>query len=193
MKWLTKARNWVKRALAVGYKRSLNDSRRNTKKEMRQIRQDMEDAIKGKDKERQEELRLYQAEIDSKMRDAAKQARDIEMSREELRRQMRDEHAREIAALKVDIERRQRELEMTSRKDREVSDELQRELISMKDKMGRTKMKDGFHYKYMYPCPGCGHKYLSNYRLMTLICTAAGCQKVHNASGLEVTTQDADI
>jgi len=82
---------------------------------------------------------------------------------------------------------------MTSRKDIELSDQLERELIGMKDKMGCTKMKDGFHYKYMYPRPGCSHQYLSNYRIKALICTTAGCQKVHDASSLEVTRQETDV
>ena len=72
-------------------------------KEMHEIRRDMKKAIKEKDEERQDEIRLYQAQIDDQIRAAEKQARDLEMGREELRRQMRDEHAREIAELKADI------------------------------------------------------------------------------------------
>jgi hypothetical protein len=76
-------------------------------KEMKEIREDMEQAIKEKDHERQEELRHYQAQIDKQVQEAAKQARQLEASREQLRQEMKEQHSREIRALRDEVDRRQ--------------------------------------------------------------------------------------
>lgn len=131
-------------------------------KEMREIRQDMEEAMAEKDEERQEELREYRAQIDRQMREAAEQTRQLEASREQLRREMKEQHSREIGQLRNEVAIRQQELERTSRKNNERYQELQRELKDYKDKVNRSNMKEGFYYEYKRTCPRCGTNWLYN-------------------------------
>jgi hypothetical protein len=131
-------------------------------KEMREIRQDMEEAIKEKDEERQEELREYRNQVDRQMKEAAEQTRQLEASREQLRREMKEQHSREIAELRNEVARRQQELERTSRENKERYEELQKEMRDYKDKMDRSEMKEGFYYQYKRACSRCGTSWLSN-------------------------------
>jgi hypothetical protein len=130
------------------------------KKEMQEIRQDMEEAIKEKDEERQEELRVYRAQIDRQMREAAEQTKHLEASREQLRREMKEQHSREIEQLRNEVSRRQQELERTSRENKERYDELQKEVKDYKDKVNRSKIKEGFYYEYKRTCPRCSTSWL---------------------------------
>ena len=129
-------------------------------KEMREIRQEMEEAIKEKDEERQEELREYRAQIDRQMREAAEQTKQLEASREQLRREMKEQHSREIEQLRNEIARRQQELERTSRENNERYEELQKEVKDYKDKVNRSQMKEGFYYEYKRTCPRCSTSWL---------------------------------
>ena len=131
-------------------------------KEMREIRQEMEEAIKEKDEERQEELREYRAQIDRQMREAAEQTRQLEASREQLRREMKEQHSREIEQLRNEVARKQQELERTSRENNERYEELQKEVRDYKDKVNRSEMKEGFYYQYKRACPRCDTSYVSN-------------------------------
>jgi hypothetical protein len=144
-------------------------------KEMREIRQEMEEAIKEKDEERQEELREYRTQVDRQMREAAEQTRQLEASREQLRREMKEQHSREIEQLRNEVARRQQELERTSRENNERYEELQKEVRDYKDKMNRSKMKEGFYYEYKRTCPGCKYDWLSNEDPSTIYC--AICKK----------------
>jgi len=131
-------------------------------KEMREIRQEMEEAIKEKDEERQEELREYRTQVDRQMREAAEQTRQLEASREQLRREMKEQHSREIEQLRNEVARRQQELERTSRENNERYEELQKEVRDYKNKVNRSKMKEGFYYEYKRTCPRCKCDWLYN-------------------------------
>jgi predicted small metal-binding protein len=162
------------------------------KKEMQEIREDMEEAIRSQDTERQEELRAYKAQVNKQMQEAQNQARQLELSREQLRKQLKEEHGREMATLRAEVERRQNELERTSRLDAERYETLQRELMSMKDKESRYRMKEYHRYKYKYRCPGCRTSYLMNTRKETLTCNTAGCELVSDVTGLEMAYDSDD-
>lgn len=131
-------------------------------KEMREIKEDMDEAIKEKDEERQQELREYRAQIDRQMAQSAEQTRQLEAKREQLRTEMKEQHSREIEQLKGEVARRQKDLERTSKKNNERYRELQKELKDCKDKVDRSKMKEGFYYEYKRNCPSCGTSWLGN-------------------------------
>ncbi|KAL2076156.1 hypothetical protein VTL71DRAFT_1099 [Oculimacula yallundae] len=156
------------------------------KKEMQEIREDMEEAIRSKDTERQEELRRYKAEVNKQMQAAQNEARQLELSREQLRKQMKEEHSREMAELRSEVKRRQQELERTSRLDAAKYDMLQKELAAMRDKEGRYRMKEAHRYKYKYRCPGCRDMILFNTRQKTLNCTTARCELTSDVAGCEM-------
>jgi hypothetical protein len=139
-------------------------------KEMREIRQEMEEAIREKDEERQEELREYRTQVDRQMREAAEQTRQLESSREQLRREMKEQHSREIEQLRNEVVRRQQELERTSKENNKRYDELQKEVKNYKDKVNRSKMKEGFYYEYKRTCPRCDISWLSNELPSTTYC-----------------------
>jgi rubrerythrin len=144
-------------------------------KEMREIREDMEEAIKEKDEERQAELREYRTQVDRQMKEAAEQSRQLEASREQLRQEMKEQHAREIEQLRNEVNRRQKELERTSKENRERYEALQKEIKDYKDKVERSQMKEGFYYKHMRPCPYCGIQWLGNDLSLLTYCTV--CRK----------------
>lgn len=143
--------------------------------EMSEIRHDMEEAIRTKDKEREEELRQYRKQVDRQMKAAAEQARQLEASREELRREMKEEHAREIAQLRTEVTKRQQELEQTSRENKERHDQLIKEVKDYKDRLDRSELKEGYHYKYQFVCPSCGTGWLYNQVPNTKYCNV--CRK----------------
>jgi len=135
------------------------------KKEMCEIRQEMEEAIREKDEERQEELREYRAQVDRQMTQAAEQTRQLEASREQLRREMKEQHSREIEQLRNEVTRRQQELERTSKENNDRYRELQKELKDYKDKVDRSEMKEGFYFEHMRTCPSCSTGHLYNDQL----------------------------
>lgn len=144
-------------------------------KEMREIRQDMEEAIREKDEERQEELREYRTQVDRQMRQAAEQTRQLEASREQLRREMEQQHSREISELRNEVTIRQQELEKTSKMNKERYHELQKELEDYKNKANRFEMKEGFYYRYRRTCPTCRTDWLYNELSSSLHCKV--CRK----------------
>ncbi|KAG4431674.1 hypothetical protein IFR05_012840 [Cadophora sp. M221] len=162
------------------------------RKEMQEIREDMEEAIRSKDTERQEELRQYRATVDKQMREAQQQAKQLEVSREQLRQQMKEEHSREMANLRSEVERRQQELERTSKQDAERYERLQQELTSMKDREARYRLKEAHRYKFKYSCPGCRQQYLFNTRQQTLKCSTARCEMSSNVAGGEMDYENSD-
>ena len=75
---------------------------------------------------------------------------------------MINQYAREIEQLRTKAIRRQRDLERTSKENRERYEELQKEVRDYKDKVGRSKLKEGLYYQYKRACPKCRNEYVDN-------------------------------
>lgn len=68
--------------------------------EMKEIRSEMEEAIREKDAERQKELQNYQRMIQEQVDKQEAEMRRLEAGREQLRREMREQHQREMESLR---------------------------------------------------------------------------------------------
>lgn len=68
--------------------------------ELKEIRSEMEEAIREKDKERQKDLEEYRAQIQQQMAKQEEEMRRLQSSREELRREKQEKHEQELSAMR---------------------------------------------------------------------------------------------
>lgn len=125
--------------------------------ELRDVRQELEEAVKANDQERQAELNEYKAQIDVQMAQAREQAQRLEVSREELRKEMQAQHGREMEALRSEISRRQQELDACKAEQQANLNVMRDELAMLRAKSERQELTNNFRYNYNYKlnCPYC--------------------------------------
>lgn len=118
--------------------------------ELKEIRKDMDVAIKAKDIKLQAELKLYGENVDRQIKVAKEQAKRLEASAEQLRKEMQAQHTREMKEMKFEISRRQKELEKSRNENKRQTETLWKELAALKEKAERQEMTNNFRYNYDY-------------------------------------------
>lgn len=109
--------------------------------EMKEIRADMEQAIRQKDEETQKELREYREQINRQMEQAAEQARTLEANREQLRAEMAKQHDQQMKELKDEIARRQQEIKEQEKRSETRTAQLLQELDVLRAKMAEEEQR----------------------------------------------------
>lgn len=124
-------------------------------KEMRDIREEMAEAVKAKDLERQAELREYREQINRQMEQAAAQARQLEASREQLRQEMKEQHSREMQELRNEISRREQAMQQSQRESQQRNQQMLDELKSLRDKVQRQQNTNSWTFHCRIWCSRC--------------------------------------
>jgi len=130
--------------------------------ELKEIKKDMEAAIKSKDVKMQQELKRYNEEITMQMAKAAQQAAKLEASRDQLRKEMQEQHRIEMNELKSEIDKRQQELNTSRQEGQRMNERFLSELAALKEKADRQEKTNKWKYNYnvMVECSECSFQYL---------------------------------
>jgi chromosome segregation ATPase len=111
-------------------------------KKLDEIKEEMRDAMKAKDKEAQEELAALREEIQEKIRKDEEDKIKLQADKDELRRQMDEQFAEERRTWMGKIE----EIQANARRDQENRDKLQAEKDALRTKLEEQREKQNKDY-----------------------------------------------